>query len=80
MTKILNPVLMTLMHAYGLSQQVQEPTHRNGHTLDQMYVNEFQLHVKHEIITDTLGLTTDHFPMLLELPSSNVEQKTRTVH
>ena len=71
--------LGTLMNAYGLNQLVQEPTHRSGHTLDQIYVNEFQGDIEHQVINDTLGLTTDHFPLLIELPSTNVQQTTRTI-
>ena len=59
--------LLTLMSAFGLSQQVQEPTHRNGHTLDQIYVNECQALIQHEVINDTLGLTTDHLPIMVKI-------------
>ena len=71
--------LLTLMHAYGLNQQVQEPTQRSGHTLDQVYLNEFQLQVKHTVINEDLGLTTDHLPLLLELPSCKGNNKTQTI-
>ena len=72
--------LLTLMSAFGLSQQVQEPTHRNGHTLDQIYVNECQALIQHEVMNDTLGLTTDHMPIMVDLHSCNTQQKTRTIH
>ena len=71
--------LITLINAYGLNQIIHEPTHRCGHTLDQIYVNEFQLMVNHQVINDTLGLTTDHFPVMIELPSSKRQQKTRII-
>ena len=71
--------LSTLMSACGLEQQVAEPTHRDGHTLDHVYVNEFQMTLKHQVIHDTLGLTTDHYPIQIELPSSNVNEKKQTI-
>ena len=72
--------LTTLMSSLGLNQQVLEPTHREGHTLDHVYVNEFQLNVEHQVIHDTLGITTDHFPIILELPQGNTQNKQKTVH
>ena len=63
--------LRTLMSACGLSQIVTEQTHRDGHTLDHIFVNEFQLEVRHKVIDDTLGLTTDHYPIVMEIPSLN---------
>ena len=72
--------LITLMNAYGLNQQVQDPTHREGHILDQIYLNEFQLSVKHKVIPETLGITTDHFPLLIEIPPGNKQQKTKTIY
>ena len=72
--------LQTLMNAYGLSQHVREPTHRNGHTLDQIYFNECQADFKHEVWNDTMGLTTDHFPLCIDLPSCNITHNTRTIH
>ena len=35
--------------------------------------------VNHQVISDTLGLTTDHFPIVIELPPSNLQQKSRTI-
>ena len=71
--------LTTLMGSFGLNQLVLEPTHREGHTLDQVYVNEFQLNVEHHVIHDTLGITTDHFPIILELPQGNTQNRQKTV-
>ena len=51
--------LKTLMNACGLTQMVQEPTHREGHTLDHIYVNEHQLEIEHSVIAEILGLTTE---------------------
>ena len=72
--------LLTLMSTYGLNQLVHEPTHRGGHTLDHIYINEFQIQITHEVINDTLGLTTDHFPIVLGIPSTSVQANTRTIH
>ena len=71
--------LLTLMNAYGLNQIVQEPTHRSGHTLDQIYVNDMQVTIEHQVINETMGLTTDHFPILVGIPSANKQQKTHTI-
>ena len=60
--------LLNLMSAYGLTQIVQEPTHRNRHTLDHVYINPHITTLHHEVINDTLGLTTDHYPCILKLP------------
>ena len=35
--------LTSLMNTFGLTQQVNDPTHRGGHTLDHVYVDEFQI-------------------------------------
>ena len=37
----------TLLNAHGLHQAIQEPTHRDGHTLDQVYYNDCQLEINH---------------------------------
>ena len=71
--------LTTLMQSYGMNQQVNGPTHRFGHTLDQLYLNEFQITVEHQVINDTLGLTTDHYPILMELPSSNINERKQII-
>ena len=72
--------LRTMMNGYGLNQQVVEQTHREGHILDHVYINESQLMIKNHVISDTLGLTTDHFPIQIELPASNKQQKNQTMH
>lgn len=68
--------LLTLMSSYGLTQQVLEPTHRGGHTLDQIYVNKFQVNVRHEVLSETMGMTTDHLPLLIEIPSIYKQKRT----
>ena len=51
--------LLTLMHAYGLTQLIREPTHIAGHTLDHLYVNKHQIDLQHEVINDTFNIRTD---------------------
>ena len=53
--------LLDLMNAYGMMQQIHEPTHREGHTLDHVYVNPYQLNAQHTVINEPLDFTTDHF-------------------
>ena len=71
--------LLTMMNGYGLNQQVLYPTHRGGHTLDQIYVNEFQLNIGYRVRDDIHGITTDHYPLLIELPSTNTKKETRKI-
>ena len=68
--------LLTLMSAYGLTQVVQDATQREGHTLDHIYVNEFQLLMEHVVLDETLGLNTDHFPLVISIPAPNNENET----
>ena len=65
----------TLMNSYGLSQKVDEITHRNGHILDHIYSNEYQIDLSINVCNDTYGLTTDHFPIVIQLPSSAIVNK-----
>ena len=60
--------LMKLMNAYGLTQIVSEPTHREGHTLDHNYINPHGLAVKHTVHSDTFNISTDHYPCIMKLP------------
>ena len=71
--------LMLLMSSFGLTQKVEGPTHRDGHTLDHVYVNEFQLEIDYEVLPDTQGLTTDHFPIIMKLPIPANQNKTKSV-
>ena len=48
--------LLTLMNAYGFNQLIQEPTHRNGHTLDHIYANKFQMDLKYRVVNGTFDL------------------------
>jgi exonuclease III len=58
--------LSTLMSAYGLTQLITESTHRGGHTLDHVYINQQTTNLEHEVLQDTFGLTTDHYPSVLK--------------
>ena len=60
--------LINLMHAYGLYQTINESTHRNGHILDHLYINPYQLKVTYKVEDSTLGITTDHLPIVFEIP------------
>ena len=71
--------LCNMMDGYGLTQIVEEPTHRGGHTLDHIYLNQYQLDSKHEVLSETMGLTTDHLPIILRIPTEKSEGKTQTV-
>ena len=66
--------LIQLMNAYGLNQMVKDPTHRDGHTLDHIYVNEYQLELIPNVTEENYGLTTDHYPISFTLPMAT--QKT----
>ena len=72
-------MLTDLMSEYGLIQTVKGPTHRGGHTLDHIYLNPYQLECPHHVCTDNLGLTTDHYPIIVNIPSGRVEDKAQTV-
>ena len=67
------------MNACGLSQIVQESTHRGGHTLDHIYANQYEMEFQHEVIRETFGLVTDHLPIKLEIPSPSPHNKTQVI-
>ena len=52
----------------GLSQIIYEPTHTAGDTLDHVYINKYQIHVKY-FVDDKLEISTDHFPIFIDFPS-----------
>ena len=70
--------LKTLMNAYGLTQQIKSPTHEGGHTLDQVYVNEQQIELKCNIV-DRFGISSDHFPIIIDVPFVKTCAETETV-
>ena len=71
--------LTSLMNAFGLTQQVNGPTHRGGHTLDHVYVNEFQIGINCEVLPDTMGLTTDHLPIIMNIPAPTNQNKSQSM-
>ena len=71
--------LKTLMNAYGLSQIVKEPTHRGGHTLDHIYINEYQMQIEHEVLTRPPDFTTDHFPQIIKIPLSQKNNEAKSI-
>ena len=70
--------VVTLMNAYGLSQLIDRPTHRGGHTLDHVYANSFQIELKCEVMEETFDIS-DHYPIVAELPCTEHQQKKRTI-
>ena len=60
--------LMNIMNSYGLTQIIDEPTHKKGHTLDHVYVNLYQQEVSFEVDNNLYGISTDHQPIILEIP------------
>ena len=71
-------MLLDLMNAYGLVQSITEPTHRDGHTLDHAYFNPYQIECPYMII-DSAGFTSDHLPIVFQVPYCNVVDNTKTV-
>ena len=60
--------LLNLMNSYGLTQSVNESTHRAGHTLDQVYANPFQLNLNVTVLSDKFDISTDHLPIIVDIP------------
>ena len=71
--------LSDLMSSYGLLQQVEQPTHREGHTLDHIYTNPYHFSIHHEVIYESLGFTSDHYPLIIQIPTSPTHTTTQTV-
>ena len=68
---------VSLMNTYGLQQVVEEPTHKSGHTLDQIYTNPHQMALSYEVIHDTCGVSSDHFPILIQIPVAASNQANK---
>ena len=58
----------TLMNAYGLEQVINKPTHRNGHILDHLYINQYETSMTFGVMDSTFGISTDHLPCMMNLP------------
>ena len=71
--------LTTLMTACGLTQMIHTSTHRAGHTLDHVYANQFELEVQPEVLPEMWNLVTDHFPIIMKVPSPGNQKNTRTI-
>ena len=70
-----NILLSDLMSSFGLSQQVNGPTHKAGHTLDLIFLNNFEVQsIESNPINYCVG---DHFPVLLNL--CNVHNRTNRI-
>ena len=70
--------LLTEMFAHGLSQLVEEPTHISGHTLDHVYVNLHQIDLHVNVLNDRLGISPDHYPVIVELPAISSKSNNDT--
>jgi endonuclease/exonuclease/phosphatase (EEP) superfamily protein YafD len=57
--------LLSVMNSFGLSQLIHEPTHKSGHTLDHVYINQHSLTLDHLVHDESFGISTDHFPCTL---------------
>ena len=70
--------LNNLISTYGLSPLIEVPTHRKGHTLDQIFVNTWELDV---LVKDIVDINiSDHFPICFDLPiSSNQIPQPKTI-
>ena len=69
-----NIKLATLMSAYGLTQLVKVPTHIGGHTLEHVYVNEFQIQLKCNMM-ERFEISSDHYPNMIDIfPLSRLYQ------
>ena len=55
-----------------------ETNHIGGHTLDHVYANEAQIELK-TWVADGLGISTDHLPIISEIPAMCTEQQYETV-
>ena len=71
--------LETIMSAYGLSQLVSNPTIKSGHILDHVYINEEQLIPEVKVCKDTFGISTDHFPIIINIPFVEEEDVKETI-
>lgn len=69
---------LSLMNAYGLDQVVTGPTHRCGHTLDQIYVNQYQVNLSYTVVNDFLGVCSDHSPILIDIPRASNTNTTKS--
>ena len=58
------------MNSYGLTQKIDEITHRNRHILDHICSNDYQINLSIKVCNDTQGLITDYFPIVIQLSST----------
>ena len=71
--------LFSVMSAYGLIQIIGEPTHRSWHTLDLVYINKHSMTLEHLVHNEIFGISTDHFPYTLRIPSSCQKDLKETI-
>ena len=70
--------LLSVMNSFGLSQLIHEPTHKSGHTLDHVYINQHSLTLDHLVHDESFGISTDHFPCTLKIPCSYQQEEKET--
>lgn len=70
-----NIFLSDLMSSFGLSQLVNGPTHKAGHTLDLIFMNNFE--VQSTVSNPIDFCVGDHFPVYLSL--CNVHNRTNRI-
>ena len=71
--------LLDRMSSYGLIQNINEPTHREGHTLDHIYINPYQITFSHTVVNEPLGFSTDHFPIIVQIPDFQKDNKKQII-
>ena len=71
--------LENLLNSYGLSQFVQGPTHKKGHTLDLLCANKFEFDFP-TIQCKSVNLS-DHYPIFFNIPNNctNVDLNMKPV-
>ena len=72
--------LKQTMSSFGLSQIVNQPTHLEGHTLDLIFLNKYQLNPDHNVITEILDCTSDHYPICFKIPYPTFPALTKRVN
>ena len=64
--------LENLLNSYGLSQFVQGPTHKRGHTLDLLCANKFEFDIP--IIEPISFNLSDHFPIFFNIHNNCINE------
>ena len=65
---------LALVYIYHLN------SHRDGHMLDHIYANKFQIELKYRVVNGSFNVTTDHYPIIIDLPSVEHQSMKETTH